>query len=334
MNSESEYHNVTKWLDGSRRPMLITHRRPDGDALGALGGLAMALRQRGIEPLAALFDPFPPRYALIQDAAEWYQWDRDRAKLEAECDGLIILDTCALTQLEPIADYLPQAPRTLVLDHHTTRDDIGTRPGDLRLIDESASAVALMVAEWAQAAGVKMEPLLATALLVGISTDCGWFRFSNTDARTLRVSADLVAAGANASEIHAAIYEQDAPEKLRVIARMLASLELHAGGKLAAMFIRQSDLTAAGADRSVTDDLVNEARRLGCTEATVLFTEEGDETRINFRSKRTVDVAALARQFGGGGHARAAGARQRGKFDEVAQRVIAAVTAEIEALEA
>jgi phosphoesterase RecJ-like protein len=327
MIAEADYHNVTAWLGACRRPLLLSHRRPDGDALGALGGMSVALRALGLDPRVALYEPFPARYALIEDTAIWCLWQEHGGKLEAECDAVLVLDTCAAAQLEAVLAFLNRAPRTLVFDHHATRDPIGTRPGDLRLFDESASAVCLMVAEWVATAGVTLEPRLATALFTGIATDCGWFRFPNTDARTLRVAAELLGAGAEAHRIYAAIYQQDSPEKLWLIARMLDSLELHASGKLATMYIRQADFAASGADSPVTEDVVNEASRLGCTEATILFTEEKDDIRVNFRSKNTLDVAALARRFGGGGHTRAAGARLHGRWDEVVPAVVAAAAA-------
>jgi len=327
MLAESDYHNITAWLAACHRPLLMSHRRPDGDALGALGALSLILSQRGPEPQVALFEPFPPRYAWIQDTAVWHSWAERGQKLAAECDAVVLLDTCAAAQLEPALDFLARAPRTLVIDHHATCDPLATRPGDLRVFDKTASATCLMIAEWAGLTSIRADRRIATALLTGIATDCGWFRFSNTDARTLRVAAELLESGAAAERIYDAIYQRDPPERLRLIARMLASLELHAGGKLAALYIRRGDFAATGSDGRMTEDLVNEAGRLGGTEATLLFTEEPDVIRVNFRSKRTLDVSALAARFGGGGHPRAAGARLRGTWDEVVPRVIAAAVA-------
>ncbi|MGD8450264.1 MAG: DHHA1 domain-containing protein [Phycisphaerae bacterium] len=330
MIAEQDYHNVMEWLSECQRPLLLTHQRPDGDALGAMGGLALALGQRGARPAAALYEPFPWRYTYFQEAARWTDWKTEGERLRRECDAVIVVDTCALAQLEPVAEWLPQAPRTLVIDHHTTRDAIGERPGDLRLIDVSASAVCLLIAEWVRATQVACSPLMATALFTGIATDCGWFRFPNTDARTLRVVAELVAAGASPNGIYGAVYQQDPPAKLRLVARMLDSLELHAGGKLAVMGLREADFVAAGADPNETEDLVNEAGRLGGIEATVLCTEQPGVIRINFRSRNALDVAALARQFGGGGHARAAGARVAGRWDEVVPAVVTAAVAALD----
>jgi phosphoesterase RecJ-like protein len=325
MIDDRDYQNVTAWLKECQRPLLMSHQRPDGDALGAVAAMSIALREHGkADPAAVLFEPLPAPYAFLTSAAKWYVWDEARDVLADECDALVILDTCALAQLEPVAAFLPHAPRTLVIDHHATRDAIATREGDLRLFDEGASATCLLVAEWIRSAGIVLDEPLATALLVGIATDTGWFRFTNTDARTMRLSAELLEAGAGASAVYNALYLQDPPAKLRLVARALGSLELKADGKLAVMCLRRGDFAATGADSFMTENLVNEAGRLAGTEATLLFTEEPDGViRVNFRSKQWLDVSELARRFGGGGHARAAGARLRGDFDQVVPRVIA-----------
>jgi phosphoesterase RecJ-like protein len=183
----------------------------------------------------------------------------------------------------------------------------------------------LLLTEWVQWSGRKLDERLATALLVGLATDTGWFRFSNADARTLHTAGELVSAGARPSEIYDDIYQRDSAAKLRLVARLLQSLELGAGGRLAVLRLRQADFAAAGADMSETEDLVNEVNRLGCAEATVMFTEEPEGViRVNLRSKRVVDVAKLAQQFGGGGHVRAAGARVKGDWDETVAAVMAA----------
>jgi len=148
----------------------------------------------------------------------------------------------------------------------------------------------------------------------------------------LRAAADLTDAGAPINATYRAIYRQDPPAKLRLMGLMLQSLELLANGKLAVMKLRQADFAASGADRTMTDELVNEGGRLASIEGIVLFTEEPDGgVRVNFRSRNWLDVSALAARFGGGGHARASGARPEGSWDEAVPRVIAAT---IEALAA
>lgn len=321
-----QFDVVTRWLGQSQRPMIVSHRRPDGDALGSIAGMSRALRSRGARPSAVLYEPFPARYGVLRSAADWLVWDSARDAIAQDCDSVIVVDTCSLSQLEPVAQFLANAPRTLVIDHHATHDPVGTREGDLRLMDETASATALLVGEWIGSAGLPMDTTLATALYTGIATDTGWFRYSNTDARTLRIAADLLDAGVEAASLFNALNQQEPPAKLRLVANLLTSLELHKDGQLAVMYLRPADFAKAGADRSMTEDLVNEANRLAGVECTLLFTEEDDgEVRVNLRSKSRLDVAELARRFGGGGHARAAGARLRGGWDRVVPRFVADV---------
>lgn len=326
-----EYSTAATWLGACRRPLLVSHRRPDGDALGSLAALALLLKQRGVAPAVALLEPFPARYRVLESFAPWRLWREERDTLVEHCDAVVILDTCAFAQLGPIGDWLNAAPRTLVIDHHATSDALATRPGDQRIIDPSASATCLLLTEFVRATGGALDDRLATALLVGLATDTGWFRFSNADARTLHAAAELVAAGAQPAEIYDDLYQRDSAARLRLVARLLQTLELEAGGRLAVLRLRQADFAATGADMSDTEDLVNEVNRLGCADATVMFTEEPDGVvRVNFRSKRRVDVAKLAQQFGGGGHVRAAGARVRGDWEATAAAVVKAAAAAVQ----
>lgn len=304
--------------------MIVSHRRPDGDALGSIVGMVSALRARGAEPMAMLYAPLPSKYRFLEsESFDWYVWAQTREVASEQCDGVIVVDTCALAQLEPVAEFLCRAPRTLVIDHHATRDPIGMREGDLRYFDETAAATALIVTEWMKASGHTIDAFTAQALFTGIATDTGWFRFSNTDVRALRTAADLVEVGAVPNWVYEAIYQNEPPEKLKLIAHVLNNLELYAGGRLAVMRLRQADFERTGTDETMTEDLVNEAARLHGTEVTLLITEEpGGVIRVNFRSRRDVDVASLARRYGGGGHVRAAGARLRGAWEDVVPRLI------------
>lgn len=304
------------WLAEFHRPLLLTHRRPDGDAIGSVLATALALQSLGKAPLAALFDPYPAKYEFLRGGVTTYAWDDSHEVLTSECDSVIVLDTCALAQLEPAQFFLQQAPPTLVIDHHATRDPVGTRDRDLRLFDETAGACALIIMEWMQRGVIAIAPETAAALFTGIATDCGWFRFSNTDARLMSACAALVAAGADVGAIYNRLYQQEPAGRLRLVAHVLSSMALRAGGRLAVMMLRDADFARLGADRTMTEDLVNEAGRLAGVECMLLFTEEADgEVRVNLRSKELLDVAEIARRYGGGGHVRAAGCRLRGGWE-------------------
>jgi phosphoesterase RecJ-like protein len=321
--------SIREWLSPFERPLVVSHRRPDGDALGALAATVLALEQLGKRAEVALFGPLPTRYVpVVGQAIEWKQWSEECERLLRTADALVIVDTCSQSQLEPLGEFAAHGPPTLVIDHHVTRDAIGARREDLRVIDESAGACCLILHEWFEAAGVSLTPMIATALFTGIATDCGWFRYPNADARLLRAAADLVEAGVDGPRIYGALYQQEPLAKLRLIGGMLSRMEVLASGRLAVLTLREEDFARAGANGSMSEDLVNEAGRLQGAEVTLMLSQEDGQTvRINLRSRGAVDVAAIAQRFGGGGHPRAAGARVRGTWDDVASRAKAELLA-------
>jgi phosphoesterase RecJ-like protein len=298
---------------------LISHAKPDGDALGSLLALRALLRGRGADAEALLFEKAPSRYAFM--AAPGYLTvgggpdDPAASALFESADGVVILDTCSYSQLEPVASWLRTTPLPkFVIDHHATGDPITDRV----LIDVSAPATCSLLYELAVFAGWPIGREAAGSLLIGIATDTGWFRHSNTDGRALRAAAELSACGVRPHELYEALFLQDSVGRVRLLGVALDSLELHAGDQLAITALSRDAFRRAGAAPSDTEDIVNEPLRIASVVVSVLIVEQDDgEIRINFRSKAPestshrpdVDVAAMARQFGGGGHHRAAGAR-------------------------
>ena len=169
---------------------------------------------------------------------------------------------------------------------------------------------------------------IATALATAITSDTGWLRFANTDSRCLRVMGRLLDAGVRPDRLYARLFQCDRVERLRLTARMLATLELHCGGQLAVMCIRKADFEASGAMLEETENLINEALRIGTVESVVLLVESGDLIRVSLRSRDAIDVAAVAKGFGGGGHSRAAGLRSVLPIDELKRQLVEAFVAE------
>jgi len=306
-----------------RQPALFSHRKPDGDALGALVGMQQLLAGLNIQGTAFLYEPLPPRLTLIPQFGELPIW-RNNSSIPSRCDGVIILDTCAHSQLEPITGLLQEStlPK-LVIDHHQTRDDIA----DAYWVDTSASATCLMLFEMAQAQKWKIPPTAAQALYIGIATDTGWFRHSNTDARTHQSAAQLHVLGVDATVIYNRLFQQECVARLRLLGEALQSLEMLSGNRLAIMSLNQAAFARSGASLSDTEDVVNEPLRVAEVVVSVLLVEQPDgQIRANLRSKPPsddlipdIDVAAAAKQFGGGGHRRAAGARFTTAMDEARQ---------------
>ncbi len=318
---------ATRLLAGMRRPLLISHARPDGDALGSLVAMRSMLGGQNIDVLALLFEKWPKRYAVLGDSGSMPALGEDVQEADlADRDGVIILDTCAYSQLGPIADWLRRAtiPK-LAVDHHLTRDELA----DSYLVDESAAANCLIIYDWARANGWPIDRPAGDALFVGIAMDTGWFRFSNTDARVLAAAGDLVARGAKPHELFQSLFQQDSPGRVRLLGAALSSLELCADARLAVMTLTSSDFRGADATPADTENVVNEPLRITSVAVSVLLVEQGDGViRVSLRSKPPtrkvdpdVDVAAIAQLFGGGGHQRAAGARISGSLPAIRREI-------------
>ncbi len=317
-----EYRRAAACLSAWRRPLIVTHARADGDAIGSVATMRAIVRRGGARPIAMLFEPPADKYARVCRGDPLDVWATSVSEADlAGVDGVLVVDTCAYTQLEPIAAWLQGAavPK-IALDHHQTRDV----RADVYLIDEAASAACLLVYDWCAAADWPLDAGLARTLWVGISTDTGWFRFSNTDARTLAAASHLVSLGLHVDDLYRDLFENESAARVRLLGAAVGSLELHAADRLAVMTITREMLERCGAKRSDTEDLINVAMRIGTVEVAILLTEDdGGITRASFRSKKHVDVASLAAQFGGGGHARAAGARLAAPLAHAKATVIA-----------
>ncbi len=330
---------VLEALREAKSILVTAHERPDGDAIGSLTGLCRAARGAGKTVYPVLLDSIPENYKFLFDAQEnssapqsangaaLTAYPKERfAELADAAELIVIVDTCSYSQLECIASELrTRADKIAVLDHHATFDLIGRAQWN----DSSAAAAGVMVAEAIDALGWPMDASTAQSLVAAITTDTGWMRFSNTDGRCLRTVARLLEAGARLEKLYARLFQADRPARLKLMTRMLSSLELHCDNRLAVMCIRQIDMIETGARSDETENLINEALRIGSVEAVALLTEMPDCIRVSFRSRQVVNVAAVAGQFGGGGHARAAGVRLKEPLPAALARITAALQKEL-----
>jgi phosphoesterase RecJ-like protein len=242
-------------------------------------------------------------------------------------DSIVILDTCAYGQLEPVAAWLraTRVPK-FVIDHHQTRDNLA----DHYLIDESAAANCLILHDLATACGWSITLSAAEALFVGIATDTGWFRHSNTDARVFAASADLVHRGVVPNRIFDALYQSDRQPRVRLLGKAIESLELLEHDRVAIMSLPSCAFSEVKAEAADTEDIVNEPLRIDTVVVSLLLVEQEGIVRVNLRSRAPmepgdadIDVSAVAAALGGGGHRRAAGVRVPGTLESARGKVLA-----------
>jgi phosphoesterase RecJ-like protein len=310
-----------------QRVLITTHAKPDGDALGSVVALAAGLRSMSITVQAVLMPPVPQNFRTLR-GYECVEIFEPGMAITAP-DLVVIVDTGAWSQLSPMRSILePLLGRTLIIDHHLNGDVDAAH----RYIDGKAAACCEVVAELLDELKCPFDATVSEALFVGIASDTGWFRFSNTRPQTHEWAARLKRAGVD----HAALYQQleqtERPEKLALLTRALNSMKLVGDGKVALMTLRACDFADTGALSEETERFIDIPQAIESVQMVVLITEgpancNGEAQpaiRMSFRSKpgsEAINVAHVAQQFGGGGHARAAGAKVHDTFENVLQRV-------------
>ena len=330
------FQHAGRLLKTWRRTLIFAHQRPDGDSLGAMVTMARVMTGHGHTPLPFIYDELPERYRFLALACDFQRWSSQQPPTaDISADGILILDTGSWSQLEPIAAFLRtcRLPR-IIVDQHATSDDLsGPGAETIRVADQTAASTCTLIFEWCQALNWPIDATSGEALLTGIATDTGWFRFSNTDPRTLTAAANLLACTrVHPDVLYSRLYDTWSTARLRLKAQMLGTLELHANDSVAIIHLTREMFQRAGAEPADSEELVNEPMATANILVTALLIEQQDgRTRVNFRSKspevcgRDIDVAAIARSFGGGGHSRAAGARIEGPLSEVHNRVLDAI---------
>lgn len=282
-----------------KRVAVIGHQRPDGDCIGSQVAVCRVLKAHGIEAIAVTPDPVPRRLQFLLADTPFVRRD----KLDDGEYAAVFVD-CADhgrggTKLqarypEPVA----------VFDHHLSNEGFARH----NFIDASSAATAEILTGILLDAGEAIDPVMAQALYVGIMTDTGQFRFASTSVRVFHFAAELLARGASPSVAGSELYESESFGKLQLLQRFLASLKFECGGRICVGMLPKGVFEATGALIEDTEGLVDYARSIEGTEIGVLIEEREEVIKASLRAKHAayrMDLAAA--QFGGGGHASAAG---------------------------
>lgn len=313
-------------LDTIRRTgniVLATHINPDGDALGSLLGMADILTGMGKkvfryleEPVSHLYQFLPDSHLLRTDLEALAGFVR-----EAGADVLCIaLDCGDRKRLGKNADELLRIRPFLVIDHHKGNDGFG----DLAWIDPRRSSTGEMVFDLVTALQQKVSAKAADCLFAAIVTDTGAFRYESTSAHTFDVARQLVEAGVKPDQVSRNLYDNFSVARLQLLQMVLATLEVHCGGRVAVIIVTREILERTGCTLEDTENFINLPRSVTSVEVAVFLKEVGtDRVSVSMRAKDTCDVAEVAAQFGGGGHRNAAGFKTASTtLDEVRARLL------------
>ena len=320
---EQETKAIAELLRQRNRFNLVSHIRPDGDSIGSLVGLGEALESAGKEVRLFTADPVPRKYAFLKGS------EKISPSPERWLSGAVAvaLDCTDLERAGIFKEPASQAGEIINIDHHLTNSRFGTA----NLVDPQAAATGEIIFRLLEAIPLPLTKSIAEALYVAISTDSGSFKYENTTAATHRVAAALLGRyELNPGIISEQIFDLRPLQFYILLKKILGTLELYGGKKLATITASRDMLEQSGAAMEDLDGMINYTRNIEGVEIGVMFFVDSptDEIKVGFRSKN-VDVSALAETLGGGGHARAAGCRLKGPYDQARVRVIEKALLEI-----
>lgn len=297
---------VVAALRGNDRFVVSSHENPDGDALGSLLAMHLALLALGKDSAMVVGGPQPlpaeygfldlPGHGLLREPPP----DADRRVLVAV--------DCAQESRIAAGDLVAAAPFTVNVDHHHDN----TRFGDANLVVASASSTGELLADVFAELGVRPDAPIAEALYTALVTDTGRFQYSNTTPKSLRLAADLVEAGADVRRVFQGVYESIEFAKLKLLGRALENATVHEGGRVVVSHLAREDFDAVGAEEPYSEGIIDHLRAVEGAELAVLIRElapdAGSACKVSLRSSvDELDVSAIARRSGGGGHRQAAG---------------------------
>ncbi len=301
----SDLQAVVDVLRTRDRFAVVSHENPDGDALGSLLGASLGLRELGKDVVMYLAGsaPLPAEYRFLDlgDVTRELPPDIDERVLLA-------VDCANEWRIAESREAVERAAFVVDVDHHHDN----SRFGDVNLVVAEASSTAEVVRDILRELEVELTPPIAEALYVGLVTDTGRFQYTNTTPKALRLAAELVEAGADVHGIFRHVYETVQFAKLKLLARALDRARLFDGGRLVVSYLLRGDFAEVGAEEPFSEGIIDHLRAVEGSEMVALIREpprdEGPSRRVSLRSSHDeVDVSAIARLRGGGGHPQAAG---------------------------
>ena len=313
-------HGFTERVRQAKKPVIASHVSPDGDAVGSVMGLAHFLDLAyGIQIHCALHDPVPRLYEWLPGVE---RITRPTA-IPSDVDLLIIADTHQVERAGSVAEHVPKDTPVVMSDHHIVTGSVPEHS----YIDSTAAAVGEMVGELYRYTQTPFTSDAATACYVALSTDTGCFRYPSTTSRSHLMAASFIEGGASVGEVTERVFDRMSPAKFALLGLVLDQVEMLAGGRAAGTRLTLADLKQCGASHEDTDGLINFLRNVDGVDVAIFCRETGpEETKVSFRARPGIDASALARHFGGGGHAAAAGVTIDQPLDDACDSVYAYVS--------
>jgi phosphoesterase RecJ-like protein len=310
---------IVQEIRARQRFVISSHARPDGDAIGSQLAMAYALRHLGKEVRVVDKDKAPEPLAVFPGVAEIEVAPR----VDDPGDAVIVME-CGDLARTGVAGL--ERGFVINIDHHIGN----TMYGAVNWFEVGAAACGEMVFDLVQALGVPLTREIAIHVYIAILTDTGSFHYSAISPRTFDICRRCVEAGVDAPAVARAIYDSNTPGRIKLFGAVLNGMALDATGRLATLYLDEAMMAACGAAPDDTDGLINFPLTAKEIQAVVFFKDAGpDEWRVSMRSKGDVDINAVAREFGGGGHKNASGCSASGQLEDLIkifqQKIVAQV---------
>jgi len=307
MTTSPELTRIVEAIRERHRFVISSHVRPDGDSIGSSVAMALALKALGKQAVVVHADPAPAPFAPFPGVADIVVAPEATGDFEAaiimECGDLGRTGVSGLDRSFVIN-----------IDHHPGNSGFG----DLCWFDANAAACAEMVFDLILALGVPFTREIATQVYVGILTDTGSFHYSGISTKTFDICKAVLEAGVNPQAVARQVYDSYNMGRIRLLGAVLSGMRVDPSGGIAVIYLDNAMLHASGGSYEDTDGMINEPLKVKEIAAVVFFKQiEGNEYRVSMRSKGDIDVGALAREYGGGGHKNAAGCTVGGPIDEL-----------------
>jgi phosphoesterase RecJ-like protein len=315
--------HLIRRLNDSRNVLITTHASPDGDAIGSL--LAMNLALQGNHKRITLYNesPIPAVYRFLPRV----HCVGSRLISADEFDTAVVLDCGDLQRIGEASATISRIPEIINIDHHITN----TRFGTCQLIDEQACACTEILFHLFERMQVPFTRELATCIYTGILTDTGSFRFSNTNRTTFHICENMVACGVDPFQVAQHVYGTYSLGRIKLLNLALDSIEISDDGKVSLMALTRAMMNETGTQPEDADGMINYARRIQDVRIAVLIQEQSNDNsersplrpyHVSLRSDGSVDVAAIAAMFGGGGHQSAAGFSIESTLPEIKAHIL------------
>ncbi len=302
---------IVEKITSNQRFLVVAHENPDGDAIGSTLALALALGDMGKDVVAYNVNVVPDVMRFLPECDVLVNSLPDNSNF----DVAFVLDAGDLERTAlPVSDL---CQTVINIDHHPYSDF-----GDLCYVDTDACATAVLIYRLLMACQYQPSLAVAKALYLGILSDTGSFRYASANRESFVIAGALVELGVDPWEVSSNLYESHAPERMRLLSLVLPSLQISSSGHYASISMTLDTLKQSGASEEHSDGFVNYPRSIRGVEVALFIHQLSENTyKISFRSRGAIDVGALSRKLGGGGHHNAAGAKINGTLDEVKSSV-------------